>query len=115
MFINQLDKFIELQFNYTNEYIRKNKYNNNLTYYQKLLNKIEYSKLFENINSDSNKKKIQQIVDKYVLFYAILRINFNHTIKDNNIIFECEYSDLTKMFYEIMIHLKNTRYIGECE
>ena len=70
MFINQLDKFIELEFNYTNDYISKNKFDKNLkkdviffqTYYQKIINKINYAKIFEYIIDDSNKKKIQKII-----------------------------------------------------
>jgi hypothetical protein len=102
MFINQLDKFIELEFNYTNDYISKNKFDKNLkkdinffqTYYQKIINKIDYSKIFEYIIDDSNKKKIQIIVEKYVLFYLLLSITLKDDEKDKSIIkfgFKDEY------------------------
>ena len=73
MFITDIDKFIDTQFNFIREYVSKHKYDNNfISYYNKITNAIDYSKIYKNINNDQNKKKIRSIIEKYSLFYLLL-------------------------------------------
>jgi len=131
MFINQLDKFIELEFNYTNDYISKNKFNKNLKkdinffqqYFQKLINNIDYSKIFNYIIDDSNKMKIQKIVEKYVLFYLILTLcikdDENDKLSENNdknfieklFIISNEYPILDSVYIGELLDIYKTYYI----
>jgi hypothetical protein len=131
MFINQLDKFIELEFNYTNDYISKNNFDKNLkkditffqTYYQKIINKVDYSKIFEYINDDLNKKKIQIIVEKYILFYLLLTIclkdDEKNKLSENNdknfieklFIISNEYPILDSVYIGELLEIYKSYYI----
>jgi len=106
MFINKLDKFIELEFYSAYKYILKNKFSKNLKkdkieeYYLKLINKINYSDIFETIIEDSNKRKIQNIIEKYILFYLILTLCILDDLKVDN-----ENND--KVFLEKLFNISN--------
>lgn len=106
MFINQVDKFLESEFKYTYDYISKNVFSKNLKkdtigeYYQKLINKINYTKLFETITNDSSKRKISNIIEKYVLFYLLLSLCISDDLKVDN-----ENND--KVFLEKLFNVSN--------
>ena len=118
MFINKLDKFIELEFYSAYNYIIKNKFLKNLkkdkieVYYQKLINKINYTDIFETIINDSNKRKIQNIIEKYILFYLILTLCIIDDLKVDN-------DNNDKVFLEKLFNISNeypildSIYIGE--
>lgn len=88
MFINEIDKYIELQFTLVKSYLDKHKYPKKvkdtgsfIDYYQKIINQVDYSKILKNIKDDKNVVKIRNIIEKYILFYLLL----NLCIKEDNL------------------------------
>jgi len=110
MLITDIDTFIELQLNLLNDYIIKNKFNKNLKkdvegfviYYEKFINTINYSKVFSLINDDKNKKIIQNIVEKYALYYLLLKICIDEDVKN------IETSGNEKIFVEKIFNISNS-------
>jgi len=97
MFINEIDKFIDIQFNFIKDYVTRYKFNKILKkdsvafiqYYNKLINntEIDYTEIFQNIQNDKHKIKIRNIIEKYILFYLLLFFgiqedDFNNENKD---------------------------------
>ena len=57
MLITDIDKFIESQFNFLNDYISRYKLDrkNFVNYYNKIVDTIDYSSIYSQINNDKNK------------------------------------------------------------
>jgi hypothetical protein len=106
MLITDIDKFIELQFNL----LRENKFNKPIkkdvtgfvSYYDKIINTINYSKIFELITNDKNKKKVTLIIEKYILFYLITKICLKEDEEDD------ESKNNEKIFVEKIFNLSNS-------
>ena len=85
MLITDIDKFIEDQFNLLlghtfNKPIKKD-VAGFVSSYEKIINNINYSKIYDLITDDKNKKKVSQIIEKYILYYLIsineVRVKYN--------------------------------------
>jgi hypothetical protein len=106
MLITDIDKFIEEQFNL----LREHKFNKPLkkdissfvTFYDKITNNIDYSKIYDLVIEDKNKKKVVQIIQKYVLYYLILNICLNEDEKD------IDSKNNEKIFVEKLFNLSNS-------
>jgi len=102
MFINEIDTFIDLQFNYVKEYGLKHKFTKNLKkdpdlfvqYYTKITELINYTSIFTNIHDDKNKQKVRNIIEKYILFYLLLHVS----IHEDNFHDEDEKNFVEKLF-----------------
>ena len=106
MFINEIDKYIELQFTLVKSYLDKHKYPKKvkdtgsfIDYYQKIINQVDYSKILKNIKDDKNVVKIRNIIEKYILFYLLL----NLCIKEDNL-----YDEDEKLFVEKLFTISNS-------
>jgi len=106
MFINEIDKYIELQFTLVKSYLDEHKYSKKvkdtgsfIDYYQKIINQIDYSKILKNIKDDKNIVKIRNIIEKYILFYLLL----NLCIKEDNL-----YDEDEKLFVEKLFNVSNS-------
>jgi len=107
MLISIIDKFIESQFNFLNDYISRYKFNKNLKkdtndfiiYYNKFIETIDYSSIYSHINNDKNKKKVTTVIEKYMLYYILLRI----CIKENEE--NEEFNE--KLFVEKIFNISN--------
>ena len=85
MLITIIDKFIESQFNFLNDYISRYKLDkkNFVSYYNKNVDTIDYSSIYSQINNDKNKKKVSNVIEKYVLYYLLLRLNIRDDEESN--------------------------------
>ena len=85
MLITIIDKFIESQFNFLNDYISRYKFDkkNFVSYYNKIIETIDYSSIYSQVNNDKNKKKISNVIEKYILYYLLLRLNINDDKESN--------------------------------
>jgi len=106
MFINEIDKYIELQFTLVKSYLDKHKYPKKvkdtgsfIDYYQKIINQVDYSKILKNIKDDKNVVKIRNIIEKYILFYLLL----NLCINEDNL-----YDEDEKLFVEKLFTISNS-------
>ena len=71
MFINEIDTFIHTQFNNIKNDAEQYNYKKEsefIQYYNKIIQKIDYTLIYENISDDKNKQQIQTIIEKYVLY-----------------------------------------------
>jgi hypothetical protein len=106
MLITDIDKFIEDQFNLLlghtfNKPIKKD-VAGFVSSYEKIINNINYSKIYDLITDDKNKKKVSQIIEKYILYYLILR----SCLKDDNE--DVESKNDEKIFVEKIFNLSNS-------
>jgi hypothetical protein len=109
MLITDIDKFIEDQLNLLREYkfnkpIKKD-VSSFVSSYEKITNNINYSKIYDIINEDKNKKKVSVIIEKYILFYLILRVCLKED-EDN-----VESKNNEKLFVEKIFNLSNSLVI----
>jgi hypothetical protein len=109
MLITDIDKFIENQLNLLREYkfnkpIKKD-ISSFVSSYEKIINNINYSKIYDLINDDKNKKKITNIIEKYILFYLILRVCLKED--EENV----ESKNNEKLFVEKIFNLSNSLVI----
>ena len=118
MFINEIDTFIDLQFNYVKEYGLKHKFTKNLKkdpaafvqYYEKITDSIDFTNIFSNIHDDKNKQKVRNIIEKYILFYLLLHIS----IYEDNFHDEDEKNFVEKLFtISNSLHILDSVIIGE--
>jgi len=102
MLITIIDKFIESQFNFLNDYISRYKLDkkNFVGYYDKIIDTINYSTIYSQINNDKNKKKISNVIEKYILYYLLLRLNISDDEKSNE-------PNNEKVFVEKIFNLSN--------
>ena len=108
MLITIIDTFIESQFNFLNDYISRYKFKKNLkkdtnefvTYYDKFVGEINYENVYSHINNDKNKKKVSIVIEKYILYYLLLRICINEDEQSNEEINE-------KLFVEKIFNISN--------
>ena len=103
MLITDIDTFIELQFNNLNDYIDKNKFNKSIkkdisafvNYYEKFINTINYSNIVF-------AEKVRVIIEKYILYYLLLRICINEDLDT------IENSNNEKIFVEKIFNISNS-------
>jgi hypothetical protein len=106
MLITDIDKFIEEQFNSLRDYsfnkpIKKH-ISDFITYFEKTVNHINYTKIYDLVTEDKNKKKITLLIEKYVLFYLIIRICLKED--EENI----ESKNNEKIFVDKIFNLSNS-------
>lgn len=106
MLITDIDKFIENQFNLLREYkfnkpIKKD-ISSFVSSYEKTINNINYSKIYDMISEDKNKKKVTTIIEKYILFYLILRVCLKEDEDDT------DSKNNEKIFVEKIFNLSNS-------
>jgi len=95
MLITNIDKFIDVQFNLLNDYISRFKFNKSLKkdsndflkYFDKFLNTIDYSSIYSQISNDKYKKTINSLIEKYMLYYILLRFGINEENENNEKLF----------------------------
>jgi len=110
MFINEIDTFIHTQFNNIindAEQYNYKKESELIQFYNKIIQKIDYTLIYENISDDKNKQQIQTIIEKYILFYLLLIININN-YDENDEKFIQQLFNLSKSF-----HILDSIIIGE--
>jgi hypothetical protein len=106
MLITDIDKFIDEQFNLLRDYkfnkpIKKN-VSDFVTYYEKTVHNINYSKIYDLVTEDKNKKKITLLIEKYILFYLILRICLKEDEED------VDSKNNEKIFIEKLFNISNS-------
>jgi hypothetical protein len=106
MLITDIDKFIENQFTLLRDYkfnkpIKK-EISSFVSSYEKIINNINYSKIYDLITDDKNKKRVTVIIEKYILFYLILIICLNED--EQNI----DSKNNEKIFVEKIFNLSNS-------
>lgn len=111
MLITIIDTFIESQFNFFNDYISRYKFNKSLKkdtndfvkYYNKFVDTLNYTDIFTHINNDKNQKKVVNIIEKYMLYYVLLRICVNDD-KENE---QMDEEKNEKLFVEKIFNISN--------
>jgi hypothetical protein len=102
MFINEIDTFIHTQFNKIKNDAEQYKYKKDtefIQYYNKIIQKIDYTFINQNITNEKNIQKIQNIIEKYILFYLLLIINTNKNDQND------------EKFIQILFNLSQSFYI----
>ena len=102
MLITIIDKFIESQFNFLNDYISRYKFDkkNFLLYYDNFVKTIDYSSIYSQINNDKNKKKVSNVIEKYILYYLLLKLQIIDDEQSNE-------PNNEKLFVEKIFNLSN--------